>query len=154
MATPTKKKRPSYTDDFRANAVVLLQAEGYPDKKGALTIIANRLEVPARTLSRWFNKEQNAPPDQLVNEKKGDLVESIHNELYNILFAMTHARPDANYRDLGTVFGIMADKLQLLQGKPTQITNDLSANAKEQLQQRLAHLTAVGAANRPSDIAH
>lgn len=112
-------KRPSYTDDFRANAVVMLQAEGYPDKKGALTRIATQLKVPARTLSRWFNHENNPPPDIIVKKKRGDLVERINDELDSILDAFTGVRPDASYRDLATSFGIMVDKLQLLTGKPT-----------------------------------
>lgn len=112
-------KRKRYTDKFRSTAVIMLEAQGYPDKKGALTKVANHLKVPARTLSRWFNREQADPPDILVNEKRGDLAALIEGELNKAIHAMDDARPDASYRDLATATGILVDKLQLLTGQAT-----------------------------------
>ena len=112
-------KRKSYDDKFRASAVVMLEAAGYPDKRGALEYTAKHLGVPARTLSRWFNGENNAPPDELVSKNRADLKTLIENEIYGILETMPKLRGDAEYRELGTVFGIMLDKLQLLKGEPT-----------------------------------
>lgn len=112
-------KRNNYDDKFRASAVVMLQAAGYPNEKGALTRIANHLHIPARTLSRWFNGEQNPPPDQTVNEKKGELTDWMRSEIYAALKEMSAARQEASYRDLGTVVGILTDKMQLLSGEPT-----------------------------------
>lgn len=113
-------KRKSYDDKFRASAVVMLEAAGYPHKKGALTDVASHVKVPARTLSRWFNGEQNPPPDQTVTEKRGELIDLVNNELDAIFRAMPVVRAEASYRDLGTVAGILADKKQLLEGKATE----------------------------------
>lgn len=113
-------KRNSYTDEYRASAVALLEGAGYPDKEGALSQMARHLRVPARTLSRWFNGEQNPPPDQLVNEKKADLVETINAELTSIFAAMGKARDEASYKDLTTAAGILIDKRQLLSGGATE----------------------------------
>lgn len=112
-------KRPKYDDKFRANAVVLLEAAGYPDKPGALNMTAKRLGVHDRTLSRWARQENNPPPSELVTEKKGELADLLRAEIRNALGAMDEARPDASYRDLATSIGIMTDKLQLLTGEPT-----------------------------------
>jgi transposase-like protein len=117
-------KRKRYDDKFRANAVLLLEAAGYPDKIGALTQVSNNLKVPKRTLSRWYNKEQNPPPDNLVTEKKAELKDLLKREIEGALGDMPNARQDASYRDLGTVTGILIDKLQLLTGKPTEIVDD------------------------------
>ena len=112
-------KRQRYTDEYRANAVALLHAAGYPDKEGALAQVAKQLDMHARTLSRWFNDEQNAPPDQLVTEKKSDLADLLRSEIDGILKAMGAKRELAHYKELATALGITIDKLQLLTGGPT-----------------------------------
>ena len=55
-------QRGHYDDKFRASAVVMLKAAGYPDNKYKLQEIADHLRVPSRTLRRWFNGENGAPP--------------------------------------------------------------------------------------------
>jgi len=116
-----KHKRRAYSDDFRADCVLMLEAAGYPDREGALTAVANKVGVPARTISRWFNKEQNPPPDRVVNEKKGILVDQLENLAYKLVDVMGGAVDDAPLRELATTFGIVVDKWQLLSNKPTAI---------------------------------
>ena len=118
MAKSSKRTR--YTDDFRTSAVLYLEAAGYPNVPGALTTVSNRLDVPARTLSRWFNGESNPPPDKDVTKKRVDLVQMLRDEVTAALSEMNHARSEASYRDLGVVIGIAIDKLQLLSGQPTE----------------------------------
>lgn len=108
-----------YSDDFRASAVLMLQAAGYPDTVGALTRVSEHLGVSRTTLRRWFKRESNPPPDELVREKTFDLVAAIRGEIAAILGEMPDARSEANYRELATAFGIFTDKLQLLSGEPT-----------------------------------
>jgi hypothetical protein len=104
----------------------MLEAAGYTgdqetSKKGALTAVSNRLDVPLSTLRRWFIKQQNPPPADLVNEKREDLRKLIDDELHEIFAEMGSARPDASYRDLGWVAGVLFDKKQILDGQPTAI---------------------------------
>ena len=73
-------KRKQYSDEFRASAVVMLESQGYPDVTGALSAVASHLHVPARTLSRWYRRENNPPPDNLVREKSGDLAALLRQE--------------------------------------------------------------------------
>lgn len=112
-------KRPKYDDKFRANAVVLLEAAGYPNKPGALNTTAKRLGVHDRTLSRWARQENNPPPSELVTEKRGELSDLLRKEIDEAIHAMGDARQEASYRDLVTAVAIMIDKLQLLAGEPT-----------------------------------
>lgn len=111
-----------YSDEFRASAVLWLRAAGYPDTHGALTRVAGELNVHPRTLSRWYNRESNPPPDKIVSEKRVDLVTAIRSEIAAVLSDMPEARDEASYKDLATALGIMVDKLQLLEGKPTERT--------------------------------
>ena len=115
-------KRKRYDDKFRASAVVMLEAAGYPGKKGALVEVAKHLGISHQLLSNWARAAQNPPPQELLQEKRADLKELLDNELRAALGAMASVRPDAAYRELGTVAGILFDKLQLLEGKPTDRT--------------------------------
>lgn len=110
-----------YDDKFRASAVVMLEAAGYPGRLGALAQVSQRLKVPETTLHGWARATRNPPPAELRTEKRGELIDWIRAELSGIFEAMPGARPDASYRDLGTVAGILTDKLQLLTGNPTNI---------------------------------
>ena len=108
-----------HNDEFRASAVLMLEAAGYPDRKGALSQVSGRLGVPLSTLRGWFNGQHNPPPAKLRNEKRIDLLEAIRDELAEIFPAMAERRIDASYRELVTAAGILIDKQQLLTGKPT-----------------------------------
>jgi len=115
------RQRRRYDDKFRASAVVMLEAAGYPDKKGALEQTAKHLGMPITTLHGWYNATRNPAPTEVRNEKRVELKDLLRNEISSIFRDMPNARPDASYRDLGTVAGILFDKLQLLDGKPTLI---------------------------------
>ena len=115
--------RRTYTDKFRANAVVMLQAQGYPEKKGALTKVARHLGIAHPTLSRWYRAIQNPAPSNLVQEKIGDLTALLEDEIYAALGAMADRRDEAEYKELATALGIMFDKRQLLTGGPTDNQN-------------------------------
>jgi hypothetical protein len=152
-------KRKRYDDKFRAGAVVMLQAQGYPDTKGALTKVANHLHVPAMTISRWFRAAQNPPPHDLVTEKELDLVALLKTELTQIFTAFPTARPDASFKDLATAAGIMIDKLQLLENKPTERV-DHTGNVGLTIEERASRIAAIldaararrdGRVDRPTD---
>lgn len=132
MSDNGKRPRRRYDDKFRASAVVMLEAAGYPDRKGALEKAAKACKAPESTLRGWYNETHNPPPAKLRAEKKLELADLLKNELGGIFRDMPGARPDASYRDLGTVAAIFIDKLQLLEGKPTlivELTNLLKEGA-------------------------
>ena len=87
-------KRKRYTDEFRANIVLMLEAAGYPNKKGALMEVSNASGVPHPTISRWARNVQNPPPDKLVHEKKVELKDLLEAELRAIYEEMPTARPE------------------------------------------------------------
>jgi len=133
MSTKTR-----FTDDFRAKAVALAIAAGYPHTKGALTRVAGELGISHQVLRNWIIEAQNPPPQGLLQEKKAELRDLIKTELADIMARLPDKRGEASYRELGTVFGIMFDKLQLLDELPTQIIG-LSSQLKQiaELSERL-----------------
>lgn len=112
-------KRRRYDDDFRAAAVLMLEAAGYPDREGALSQVAGRLNLSRSTLRSWFTGEHNPPPVNIHHEKRFDLIQAIRDELASIFPALGGKRDEATYRELVTAVGILTDKLQLLTGQPT-----------------------------------
>jgi transposase-like protein len=115
--------RPRYDDKFRASAVVMLEAAGYPDRKGALSHVSKHLGVPIPTLTRWVTGVQNPAPNDLVTKNRIELSDLLDTELVAAFEAAKGVRSEASYRDLMTGIGILVDKRQLLRGEPTQTTN-------------------------------
>lgn len=116
---PPKKKRPDYSDETRAKVVAMLNAEGYPETKGALTKVADAFGIPARTISRWFNGEANPVLDRDVSEKEFELASLLRKELEAIIPLLEKKRGEASYSQLVTATGILTDKMLLLDGKNT-----------------------------------
>ena len=116
----------------------MLEAQGYPDQDGSLTKVAKHLNVPLSTLRGWFYAKNNPPPSELRNEKKRDLAALIEDEALKALEQMGVTRVEAEYRELATAFGIMFDKLQLLQGKPTEINEVNVTDQRNRIMARLA----------------
>lgn len=114
----------SYTDEFRASAVLMLEAAGYPEKEGALTAVSKHLKMHSTTLRRWYTAESNPPPGKIVAKKKTDLLESL-TDLLNVHIATAHQTIlDANHGDVTRGIGILFDKIQLLQGGATENINN------------------------------
>lgn len=114
----TKRKR--YNDQERSTAVLFLEAQGYPTMPGALQRTSDYLKIPQSTLSRWARGVSNPPPSNLVTEKRESLIDLLRDEIYAVLGELSKTRQDTDYRTLATAFGIFVDKLQLLEGKPTE----------------------------------
>jgi hypothetical protein len=115
-----KRPRRRYDDKFRASAVVMLEAAGYPERKGALEQTAKHLRTPNTTLHGWYNATRNPPPADVRSVKRGEIADIIRSEIYAALEEAPNARPEASYRDLITGAAILVDKLQLLTGNPTE----------------------------------
>ena len=140
-----------YDDKFRASAVVMLEAAGWPDKDGALSQVSKHLRVPLTTLHRWAKGESNPVPSDVVTEKRMELGELLDGEVQAIFGEMGRKRIDATYRDLGTVAGILIDKLQLLNDKPTEISERTVLFKREGVTSIPEHLAPGATARTPGD---
>lgn len=119
------RRNPTYTDEFRASAVLMVEAAGYPQTKGALNRVANHLGIPRQTLQRWTRGTNNPPPPDLVTTKRQDFVELLEDIMYGAA-GETKKRIDNNELDsvtlpqLMTVAAIAVDKRRLLLGQSTE----------------------------------
>lgn len=112
--------RQRYDEKFRAGAILSLEANGYPHRKGALAKTAKALGVPAPTLHRWFNSSSNPPASEVVSEKRKTALEWLDELIPGLLSDLNEKRQEASFRDTGTVAAILIDKRELLRGNVTE----------------------------------
>jgi transposase-like protein len=113
-------RRKRYTDEFRASAVLMLEAAGYPETEGALSRVADHLGMHYQTLSRWFRAIQNPPPRELVQEKKEDFLQQLQAIKGLAAGKIIERIEEYEPRDLTGLLKISAELAELLAGKPTE----------------------------------
>ena len=145
-------KQRRYDDQYRASAVLMLEAAGYPDRVGALSAVSSRLGVPHPTLSRWARQVQNPAPETLVHEKRLDLVAELTDLLGLSLTAARGTVGDATYRELLTGVGILVDKVQLLTGAPTERAEVHVSDHRDRLLADIARKADSYAAGEPGGV--
>lgn len=141
MAKVARRKASGMTDEERADAVALLHMQGWPNEKGALTSVANHLNIWPNTLRRWANGDSNPPPNNIVIKKKGEIVDKFNDAIHMILDSIDiETIEKASLKDRATAAAIMVDKGQLLGGKPTEITQDVTNDNADDIDHELARL--------------
>lgn len=113
------RPRRRYDDKFRASAVVMLEAAGYPGKEGALMEVSRHLGMPHNTLRNWYHAERNPPPSDLRQDKKRDLAIELEDIAYMLVKAIPGKIEEATLQQTATSMAIAIDKMQLLRGQPT-----------------------------------
>jgi hypothetical protein len=126
-------KRKRYTDEFRASAVLMLEAAGYPDQVGALTRVSAHLNVPHPTLIRWFRGQSNPPPYEIVQDKKRDFLAQLRAIRGLAADKIIAGIDDYDPRDLTGLLKISAELSQLFEGKPTAINEERTTDARSKL---------------------
>lgn len=133
MARPRRR----YTDDDRATTLAVLQSNG-----GNLTRTAEETGISISTIRNW---RDNPHPGlaELGNEKREALSE-IWDRVARAY--LERALNPSVLNETGgqsaiTAAAIATDKLQLLEGKPTEVTEVRGSDAKRELADRIARLT-------------
>jgi transposase-like protein len=114
------KHRPRHTDEFRANAVLMLEAARLTNPDGALSRVAAHLGLHHQTLARWADGKQNPPPRELVQEKKRDFISQLQAIKGLAADKIIERIEDFEPRDLTGLLKISAELSELLSGEPTQ----------------------------------
>jgi transposase-like protein len=113
-----------YTDEYRASALALLDANEGNAKKTAA-----ELGISRRTLRGWYERANGHPPTETHQAARETLQETVERLLHKILGEMETKMGDATYRELYTSAGILADKaiaLRALEAKSDEpeLTDD------------------------------
>ncbi len=117
----SKRQQRRYSDDDRANALAALAANG-----GNLSQTARQLGIPKGTLLAW--RDGAAHPEAVENStpKKADMAAALKELAWDLLGDLGDQarRQGAGLAQTATALGIVLDKARLLEGKPTQITDN------------------------------
>lgn len=116
-------ERRQYDDKFKAGCVAMLTAAGYPDNVFKLKEVARHVDVPHRTLRRWYKQESGAPAPELVTQQKRELADVFETIAFKYL---EHALDDdvvseSSGKDAVVTAATAVDKMRLLRGLPTEI---------------------------------
>lgn len=144
MANRKKQPKRKYSTEFKANSLILLDGAGYPQNVYALEEVAAHIGVSGRSLRRWWNELRPTPAADNVAVNQAAVAEivrlnpidtdEIKSKLGDILIGLlAEVQKRINENDLGdapltqlmTGIAIAVDKVQLLSGKPTQITKTI-----------------------------
>jgi hypothetical protein len=114
----------TYSEDEQAHWLLQLEAMGHPGNIYAVKKVASQKGAPSiPTLKRWWEMRHNPEIEKLVQQKKETLTARLEDMAHTLLDAMG-LDIRANGVDAvraATALGIVVDKLQLLQDRPTGI---------------------------------
>lgn len=120
----TKRK---YTDKFKAGAIELLKAAGYPQRTSAAEEVARHLKMPVRTLKKWRfdgihygDRVAERGMEELQEQTRQELTDLFEMTIRSALEDMKLKQEDATYRDLAWAAAVFLDKVRLMNDKPTQ----------------------------------
>lgn len=137
MGARAKPKR-EYTDAERAEALAALASNG-----GNISRTAAQLKIPRMTLSTWAGKGDDVSDElaALKERAQGNLASALEGVAWRLVGVMPEKLEAASLRDVATALGITVDKIQLLRGEPTAITEEVST-ARDTLDFKLSQLAA------------
>jgi transposase-like protein len=115
-----------YSDEDKATALAALKANGDNVER-----TARDCGIPPSTLRRWRAEPDRAAPAKLREEKRGTLSEALGALAWQLIGAIPKKIADASLQHTTVSLGIVIDKMQLLEGKPTSITDDASLSDEQ-----------------------
>jgi transposase-like protein len=124
--TPPKRKKREYSPETKAAALALLASCGGNTRAAARQLAAAGQRIPEATLRGWAKQPLELPEQELVDDAKRELDVILESVVGKIALGLD--RPAAITRILsrpvqaGTVLGILIDKLRVLRGQASEIT--------------------------------
>jgi transposase-like protein len=122
----------AHPDDRREEVLALLQANG-----GNVARTAREAGLPEQTIRNW----RGLPPTEKGAQKRGSLAEKLEEIVWTAAGILPEKLKTAKASEVATAMGIAVDKMQLLRGEATHITEDVT-HARKALHGRLGQLAA------------
>lgn len=107
-----------YSLDIKAQAIALLKAND-----GNVGRTARELNIPDDTVRYWLNNPSLA---EIHTQKRLELSDLAESNAYKLGLSINSLDlSDVSLSQQATAFGIMVDKMQLLRGQPTSISENI-----------------------------
>lgn len=149
METTAPQKRRRYSESDQAEALATLEANG-----GNISQTARELDIPHETLRQWVTGIVSAPAPALREQKKRELADR-YEGLLNRALDTVDAKVDQMSASAAVMAAaIMTDKMLLLRGEATNITEHRDDSREEALRERYGRLTSARSAPPPTPISY
>lgn len=130
--TRPKRRKKIYTPEEKAAALAVLAANGGSTRKAARQLAAGGLAIPEATLRGFAAQPLTFEPEtaRMVEDAKQSLDAILESVVTKIARGLD--KPEALARIMSrpvqaaTVLGILTDKMRVLRGQPSEITQTLS----------------------------
>ena len=130
-----------YSDNDKAVALATLDAN-----EGNIRQTAKMLKLPESTLTDWSNNRGVCPEvAEIRDDKKTELADKLE-EVAHALTDNILLRAQSDFsvltplKDFAVSLGIAIDKMQVLKGKPTSISEDVTKRTNEERAARILEL--------------
>lgn len=138
QAELTRPKR-RYSDEDRAATLAALDMQG-----GNLSSTSRETGVPLKTIAEWRDGRAPDCVADLRKEKTIALADKLESIAHQCVDLMPDRMPDASLRDLAGAMHLAVDKMRLLRGDPTAITETRQLSDVELRERLLNHYRASG----------
>ena len=128
---PTRVAK-KYSDKFKAQALAVLQS-----CKGNFSHAARELRIPRITLKNWAAGQMSDDSKADIPAQRRDMAAALEDIAWKLISAMPEKIPAAPLTQVATALGISLDKMRLLRGEATSISDNRS-----QLDRLVAELAA------------
>ena len=122
MSAVLEREPPKVYQDYslerKAEVIALVQANG-----GNVLQTARETGIPHQTIRLWLDKPERF--SSLEKQKQEDLAKKLENQAHLYLDLAAGKAAEAPFNHLMTGAGIAIDKMQLLRGQPTNITESV-----------------------------
>lgn len=130
------RRQRRYSDDERAAALAALAANA-----NNLSRTSKELGIPVATLESWSKRKTHPEASENSEAKKGPLADHLEAIAWKLADSMPDKLKDAELRDVAVSLGVIVDKMQLLRGRPTDITkNDPTGLSDDEIRDRIEEI--------------
>lgn len=138
----------AYSEDYIAEALAAVDANG-----GNVNGTAKQLGIAESTLRKWKTRASKITDRREAIARKGEVKKaSLADRLEEIAWALAADLDDrlkrnkASLANTATAFGIVVDKMRLLRGEPTIVTEQRSEEYRDRLREHLNRIRSSPAA--------
>ena len=131
-----KKGHRFYTEAERYAAMLAIDANG-----GDCFLTSAQLGIPEPTLRAWKSGFRSATALQLYTQKRGDMAAAIESVVWQLIDVAADKIEAAPLNHVMTGIGIGVDKMRLLRGESTNISDNTNRNTNVNLDRLVEMLT-------------
>ncbi|SHE47736.1 hypothetical protein SAMN02745164_00504 [Marinitoga hydrogenitolerans DSM 16785] len=120
-----------YTDEDKMKAIVELENNiNHQTGNPNWTKVSKKLNISRKTLQKWWKEKNKEDTEHIRTLKKEEFIKKAWDNIFYGLGLLKEKAEKANYKDLIVGMATLIDKIQLLQGQPTEITKNENNNTE------------------------